>query len=307
MSKRAITGGILTCLIIITGNAFWYLFVQSLEGSHILSSSAFIIIVSLLSPIFVLSVYLALLPFLSIFIQRKILLFFFIFLSMFDYSHLIEGGYLSMLGEIIISVSIYFFLVHFHQVHVIDKEKTSILGKLSIAFSNTSLIISLVVAFNFYNFYVHTLSSQNVFLTNKIVARALSPVVKVYLDDLHVTNLNENFLQYSKRRAIEIKKTEQEIKNQVKERLGVDIQNSDTMKDVIKRSLNKTIFKFVYSYREKIPILVSLGFGVITQTLISASTFISNIITIALLHLLLYVKLVRYEKKEATVDSIVPV
>lgn len=225
---------------------------------------------------------------------------------MFDYSLLLESGYLSILGEIVISFSIYFFLVHFHQVHVIDKYKTSMLGQLSIAFSNASLIISLVLAFNFYNFYAYTLSSQNVFTTDKVLAKSLFPVVRIYVDDLGVTNLNENFQSYSKRKAIETRKTEEQIKTQVKDRLGVDIANNDTMKDAIKKSLDKSVFTFVNSFRKQIPIFASLGLGIITQTLISASTFVSNIFTVLLLRLFLFLKLIRYEKEKMIVDVIVP-
>jgi len=306
MSKRRTTKLILSLLIILSGNIFWYSFLQSIGASHILSSSTLIVAVSLIIPIFFFSMYLSFLPFLSIFIERKLVLFFCILLSMFDYSLLIDNGYLGVIGEIIISCSIYFFLIHLHQIHVIDKYKTSIVGQLSIAFSNASLIISLVVGYNFYNVYAHALSSQTLLMTNKVAAKALMPIVKVYLDDLQVKNIYESVKDYSTRRAQETKKTTDEIKNQLSATLGVPVSDANTLKDVVKKSLDTSLFKFTSLYRSQIPILISFGLGIITQTLISASTFISNVVIVILLRLFLFLKVIRYQKEKIVVDILVP-
>ncbi len=307
MKKTLLVQIILVITLIILGNLFWYLFISALKGTHLLTDSTFQIILSFVYPILVFSLYLSVILVMSLFIKKYLLLYLIIFLSMANYPFLLRKEIGSIIGEIAMVSALFFFVINFKKVHVIENKKTSLSDQLSLAFSNTSLIISITVAINFYTFYVHTLAETNVLITNKIIAKTLVPVAKIYLDDLHIQNPNEIFSAYLQRQSQESNLSLSQIKKQVLEKLNLtNASESNSMKELITSSLDKNILRIIDEYRKQIPILISLGLGVITQTLLSTGSFLSHVITLLLLKFLRHLKLITYKKKQFEASILIP-
>lgn len=271
-------------LLILLGNLFWYVLIQNLSGSHILTNSALQIALTLLVPIVVFSLYLSCCAIFSIFLKTRLIWFVVLLLSMADYFILTGSGYLDLVGELIITVALFLFLVNFHKYDVFVSGKPSLNSRISQAFSTSSILISLTLAFNFYSIYSHTLSSNNQFISNRILARILTPIVSIYNDDLQITNPNEKFMDYQARMSKQENITPLQVRQNTLAKLKISSgDDSALMKDLIKASLDNSVLVLARDYGKILPILISLGLGIIVQTLISISSTVSNYLTTLLL------------------------
>jgi len=296
----------LSVSLIFFGNFFWFSLIDNFTSSHLLTNSFFQIILSFIWPILIFSVYLSLLVILSIFVTNNLLLFFLIFLSMVDYSFLISEGVVSTVAEIAISIAFFFFLFSLKRTTVLTRDKTSIFQNQSTAFAISSIAISITLAISFYNVYTKTLAANNIFLNNKLLAKALNPIIRVYLDDLHVTNADEKLGNYLKRESTLKKIPYDELRAKTLDKLRLTrADDNNSIKNLIKESLNQPVSIITKDYKKQVPILISLGLAVIIQTIMSVSSFISNYLTWALLKILKRAGLAKSQSKNITLTKIV--
>lgn len=300
----AILGTILVSApVIILGIFFWYVLIQSVKSAHLLTNSAFTVILSLFFPIIIFSLYLSFCIIFSVFVKNRLLRFLILFLSTGDYFFLTGSGYMDFIGEVVITSSLWYFLLNFDRYDVIVGGKSSITSRVSSAFSAVSLVISLTLAINFYSIYTHSLSSNNLFISNSILGKMLAPVVAIYKDDLKITNPSETFLNYQLRMAKKSKISPTQIKINTLKKLKIQNATDDLlMKDVLKLSLDNSVLQLVRTYGRLIPILISLGLGVIVQTIISISSAISSYVTLLLFLLLRKLKILQSREKNYTIQ-----
>lgn len=297
----------LSISLILVGNFFWFRLIDSFTSSHLLTNSFFQIVLSFIWPILIFSVYISLLVVLSIFVTRRLLLFFLIFISMVDYSFLTGGGVQSTVAQIAISFAFFFFLFNLKRTTVLTLDKTSIAQNQSTAFSISSIAISIIMAISFYNTYTKTLAGNNILLTNQFLAKVLSPTIRVYLDDLHVKNSDEKLSDYLKRESALRKISYSKLRALTLDKLRLTkADDNDSIKNLIKQSLDQSVLKIANDYEKQVPILISLGLAVIIQTIMSVSSFISNYLTWLILKILKRARLVKSQSKEIMLKKIVP-
>ncbi len=108
----------------------------------------------------------------------------------------------------------------------------------------------------------------------------LAPIVSIYNDDLEIVDPNEKFISYQKRISIKNNISIAQVKLITLKKLRLNSANDNAvMKDLLKVSLDNSILKLARNYSRTIPILISLGLGIIVQTLITISSSLSNYIT----------------------------
>jgi len=277
----------LSASLIFSGNFFWFMLIDSFTSSHLLTNSFFQIILSFIWPILIFSVYLSLLVVLSIYITNKLVLFFLIFVSMVDYSFLTGGGILGAFAQIAISIAFFFFLFNLKRITVLNHDKTSIAQNQSTSFATSSIAISIILAISFYHVYTKTLAVNNILLTNQLLAKALSPIIRVYLDDLNAKNADEKFSDYLKRESTLKKISYDELRTKTLDKLRLTkADDNNSIRNLIKQSLNQSVLIITQNYKKQVPILISLGLAVIIQTIMSVSSLISNYLTWLLIKIL---------------------
>ena len=309
MGKNRLVQIFFLLLTLISGNLFWFLLANDIKAQHLLTNSPIHIALTFVLPIVVFGIYLSGILYFSIFAGNKILWFITALLSFVLYPFILGITVITVLGEIIISLAIFIFLMGYHRSQILFNGKASHLGQFYVALSGATLIISITVAVSFYNFYGKTLSQANVVLSNQGFVSTLKPVMRAYFDDLNIKDVNETFGTYLIRRSRETRTTQASVENKTLYILGIDnVQKSDTMETLINNSIKNSILKVFLSYRRQIPIVISLGLGIITQTVLSASTFIGYLFSIFILRVLIKFRLVRINKKtietEETLSSL---
>ncbi len=275
---------IVTILIIILGNLFWFNFSQTINETHLLTNSAITIFSTITIPILLFSVYLSLCALGSIFIPSKRIQIIILILSLVDYVMVTGGDYKDVIGELVICVGLFMFQVNFHNSVAFTNNKRTSLNRISSAFSFTSILISLVLAINFYSIYTQALTSDNLLVTNKLMKQILRPIVYLYLDDLKIKNIDETFGNYQVRMAKLNHQNASLVKSITLSKLNItQAEDTEPMKNLIKKSLDNSILKLAHNYGKTIPLVISFGLGIIIQTLLSISSFIANFITFGLL------------------------
>ncbi len=291
-------------LSLFLGNLFWYLLANDIKAQHLLTNSPVYIALTFVLPIIVFGLFLPSILYFSIFVKNRIIWLIVCLLSFMFYPFIIGVSFLTLLGEIITSVSIFTFLFGYHKSRIILNGKTSHLGQFYVALSGATIIISITVAVTFYGFYQRTLSQANVVLSNQGFVSTLRPLMRAYFDDLNIKDINETFQNYLYRRSFETGQSRTYLENKTLYILGIqNVRLSDTMETLINDSIKNSILKVFLSYKRQLPILLSLGLGIITQTILSVSTFIGYIFSIIFLKILLKLKLLKTEKRGIEVEE----
>lgn len=292
--------------IIIAGNTFWLLFANTLVGEKLLTNSLPHIALSFVYPILVFGFYLSTIVFFSILERSKIVWAVVVFFSFLTYTGILGFQWQYFVGEIAISAAVWFFLFSFERSHVLINKKSSIIARTSLALTGTTIVISFVIAVNFFTFYTRTLAQNNLILTNRTIIRGLSPLLRIYLSDLHITNLDEPFGQYLRTEARRSGTTIDQTRKTVLNKLGLSsMDDTKTVRVALVTSLNQSIFKTFSSFRRQIPILISLGLGIITQTMMTLSSIVNYGLLQIYLFLFLKWKLVNVEKREVALQELV--
>lgn len=305
MRKVLIVKICLSVAAIILGNIFWILFANSLQGEHILTNSPPHIILSFVYPIVLFGLYLSTIIFFSFFEKSKILWFVVVISSFISYVSILGPQAETVIGEILVSLAIFIFLLGFHRTEVLINNKSSIIARSSLALTGSTLIISIVIAVNFYNFYRKTLNTNNLLLSNRTIVKNLSPLIRIYLSDLQIKNLDETFGAYVKRIAQETHTNQTTARLTALGKLNLkDVDDTKNMRYVITQSLNDSILKGFSEYKKQIPILISLGLGIITQTLMTVSSVLSYGVTYLLYKLLNHFKLIHLKRREIVIDEV---
>jgi hypothetical protein len=264
-----------SCLTIFLGNTFWYLFKNSLILAHLLTVSFLPIAFSFIQPIIVFGVYLTCLLLFSFFVKKKLWWGVVIILSTIFYPIVINTTFFTIIGSIIISASFFSFLYTYHNTCVLIKRKTSFFTEFSLSLTTTTFIISIIVAFNFYSLYKDTLSQGNIVTSDQLFSTSLRPIVRLYYDDLNIKNGNEIFADYIKRRTIATHQSADIVRIKTLAVLGLNkASDNDSMNILLTYSLRDTILKIFITYKKQIPLLISFGLGIITQTLLSLGSFL---------------------------------
>ncbi len=304
MNKFLVVSLLLGIAVLVLGNAFWLLFANDLQTEHLLTDSPFHIILSFLYSILTLGLYFATLLAFSFFVKKPLFWFLFSALSCVSFLFIVGISIVSLSGEVVLSLAMYFFLASYHAMDVLVKNKTSPLAKAGVSLSGVSLIVSIVIVFTFYNYYSHILSQTNTVLSEQIMLKSFSPVLRVYIDDLKITNLNEDFASYLKRRSAATGTSEVILQDRVLKRLDLtQIDSSEKMRNVLSRSIGNILSGIIDHYQKQIPILISLGLGIITQTMITASILLSNLFLFFYLKVMRQHKLIETKKHEVDVEE----
>lgn len=308
MNRFLLVKIVLLLSTLIFGNLFWFLLANDIKAQHLLTNSPLAIAVSFVFPIIVFGIYLPSILYLSIFVKNKVFWILTSLLSFALYPLILGVGVLTIIGELVISFSIFIFLLAYHRSRIIFNGKSSHLGQFYVALSGATLIISITVAVSFYNFYGRTLSQANVVISNQGFVSTLRPLMRAYFDDLNIKDVNETFHNYLFRRSYETGKSVSFLQNKTLYILGIGSANqTDNMETLINNSIKNSILKVFLSYKKTIPIVISLGLGIITQTVLSVSTFIGYVFSILIFQILFKLKLIKVEKKtietEETISS----
>ncbi len=305
MHKITIIRFVLLIVSILTGNLFWYIFTNSLQTEPLLTNSPLRIAFSLLLPIIIFALYLPSILCYSFFEKSKTLLLIFIILSFASYPFIVGLSQLSIAGQLVISLSIYFFVEVYHKAKFLMNKKTSFIGQFSLSLTITTLTISIVIAINFYSTYKNILSQNNILISDKIFSTSLLPVTRAYLDDLQVTNISEKFGDYLLKRSNQTNEPIDKIRTKILFILGLpSVSDSETMGVLIETSLRKNIIHIFTTYRREIPVLISLGLGIITQTLLTVSTCLAGFIATSLLQFFVSMQLLHRRRELVEIDSI---
>ncbi len=269
---------------IVLGNIFWFNFSQTINETHLLTNSAITIVSTITFPIMIFSVYLSFCALLSIVIPNKQVQLLILVLSLVDYVMVTGVDYKNLIGEVAICAGLFIFLINFQSRVTLVNSKSALFNRVSSAFSITSIIISVILAINFYSLYTKSLASDNVLVTNGIMRQILKPIIYIYLDDLKIQDLNESFTHYQVRMS---KLTHQDIsviRSITLSKLSITQANdTEPMQSLIKKSFDNSILKLAHNYGKTIPLVISLGLGVIVQTLLSISSLIANFTTAGLI------------------------
>ena len=293
----------ISVLLIALGNLFWFILIRNLDTNQILADSTLKVTLSLLIPIVIFSLFLSCCAIFSVFIKSRLIWFLVLLIATADYFLLTGGSYLDFLGEIAIVVALYIFLLNFHKYEVLVDGKPSMTSRISSAFSTTSLVISIILAFNFYSIYAHTLSSSNLLVSNHLLSKMLTPIVRIYNDDLKIVSPNEKFIDYQLRLSKETKLTPTQVRTNTLTKLNINkASDNDLMKDLLKSSLDNSILKLARDYGKTIHILISLGLGIIVQTLITVSSTISNYLTLGIFIILRKLKITKLKTLNYVVE-----
>ncbi len=305
MGKKNLLRLFFLLLTLISGNLFWFLLANDIKAQHLLTNSPISIALSFVLPIIVFGIYLPGILYFSIFLKNRAAWLVLSLLSFVLFPLILGITIYTVLGEIIISLAIFTFLIGYHRSRIIFNGRNSHLGQFYVALSGATLIISITVAISFYNFYGKTLSQANVLLSNQGFVSTLRPVMRAYFDDLNIKNVNESFGSYLARRSRETRTAEANVETKTLFVLGIDsAQKTDTMEALINNSIKNSILKVFLSYKRQIPIVISLGLGIITQTILSVSTFIGYIFSILIFRILIKLKFIRVEKRTIEVEDI---
>ena len=289
----------LIVLLIAIGNFFWFKLLGDFKDAHLLTNSLIQVVLSFIFPIVILCLYLSILVISSIFIKNRWILFLAIYLSTATYPFLIGGSLSSTGGGILIAIALFYFLISFRKLTVLKRYKPSVIQTQSTAFSITSIVISVVLAVNFYNIYVKSLTSTNTLLSSQLLAKTLNPVVRIYMDDLHIKNPQEKISDYLKRESKAQKLTYDELKSKLMDKMKVTkIDENGPITNLVRDSLNGSVLKIAKEYDKQIPILISLGLGVIIQTIMTTAGFLSGYLTWFLLKILGLLKLSKINVKQ---------
>lgn len=297
------TALILSCII--TGNLFWLLFANTLATEKLLTNSPFHIALSFVFPILLFGIYLSSIAFFSILERSKLLWILVAIFSFLTYTVILGIQAQTILGELGVSAAIFLFIFSFHKNHVLVNKRSSIIARSTLSLTGSTLLISIIIALNFYGFYIKALASDNLIFTNRTILTSLSPLLRIYLTDLKITNLDETFNQYLKDQAVGSKTTLEKTRQETLSKLGLQTaDDKKPLRTILVQSLTQTIFKPFNGFRKEIPVLISLGLGIITQTLMTVSSLLSYVFTQALYLAFLRLGILRVVKKDIAVDEV---
>lgn len=305
MTKLLLTKCTFFLATLMTGNLFWFLFAKSLQTEPLLTNSPIRIALSFLFPILIFSFYLPNVLLFSLFIRSKIIWFITIVISFSLYPYILGLHPVSFVGLLVITSSVFLFLFNFQQSRFIFHNKSSILGQFSYALTITTVVISVVIAINFYTFYKNVLATTNTVLSDNIFITSLRPILMTYYDDLKVTNGKETFKHFIQRKAGNNPARQEQVKSKTLLILGLqNASTSSSMSTLIETALQQNLVKVFSSYKRQIPVLISLGLGIITQTLLTISSFLASCITYTLLRLFTYFGLLEMRTRPVIIDEI---
>lgn len=281
MNKNRLLEILFSLVILLTGNLFWIIFGYNLKTEHLITNSPLTICLSLLAPIMLYGIYLAFLLQISFLTRRKFWIAL-ILLSNTVYPFIIDINILeSLTGILIVSGAVFYFLYNFQRLSVLYHGKKSFLGRLSLSLSGTTLIITLVMASHFYSFYRMALFSGRTIIPDRTVIENFNPVIKIYLRDLNITDLNETFGNYLRKQSYSLRMPVATVRSEVLLKLGLGGEaENQTMGTVIKDSINGLILKLTAPYRRQLPVLISLGLGIIIQTMLTASIYVCYLVSL---------------------------
>jgi hypothetical protein len=285
---------ILALVAVISGNYFWVLFSNVLQTSKLLTDSPVNIVFSFVFPIIALAVYLTSILYFSILFKNRIAWIILAIISFLSY-YLVDKTLLNFVGGIIMSLAVFGFLFSFQRTIILINKKASFLARFSVSLTLPTLIISIVIAITFYNLYRNSLLKQNVFVSNEAIVATIQPVVKIYLEDLNITDGNETFGHYLQRRSHDLGLSTSVVKKRTLASLNLqNADQNDHMAVLINRSLKISIIDLIAKYKRQIPLLVSLGLGIIAQVLLSIANIVSSILSLSLLPILKKMRLVEF-------------
>lgn len=270
-------------MTIVYGNLFWYLFVSSLQSEHLLTDSPVTIVLSFLTSILILSIYFTLLLHTSLYVRKRLLWFVIALCSFLIYPFLLNLSALSVIGELVLSCAMYFLCVSFRTLHLVNQKKDSLMGKTAVSLSGISMIVTLVIVVNFYSFYAQILTSTNELVSHRVLLQSFSPLIRLYLQDLQVKNLDDSFTTYLAKRSLQTHIPAATLRQIVLNRLNLNtVSNSETMRNVLLQAVSQSMTTVLSHDRKQLSLLISLGLGAITQTLLTASIGLSSLLTYCL-------------------------
>lgn len=306
-TKHKASAFLISIVLILLGNLFWYFLIQNLSESHILTNSAPQIALSFLSPIALFSLYLSGCALMTVFIRNKLVWLLIVVLSLADYPVLTGLGYYDFLGLAAITSALFFFLVSFQRYEILRNGKTTLSSKVSLSFNSASFIISLTLALNFYSIYSRSLSNSNLIISDALISRVLAPIELIYNDDLKVINPDETFKDYQLRLSRTTKIPPNQVRIYTLQRLDLQTAGDNMrIKDLIKLSLNRYAARLTNQYSKAVSLLISFGLAVIIQTLISLSSTLSNYLTAGLFLGLKKAGLIKAVSKNYSVETFGP-
>ncbi len=294
---------LLASCVLLTGNLLWEALTSDLQTGHVFVNSPLNIALFLFFPIFIFAIYLSSLLYFSIFEKQKKTWFFLILFSCLTYPFSLQFTLQAIIGELVISGALFFFLINFHSLHVISMKRPSFSGRYFLAIGIPTLIMSVTIGVNFYNFYRKSIVTQNAFFSSNIITQSINPIFRIYIDDLDITNLNEQFSAYMKREALQKKISPDKVRNDTLRLLNLTTASeTDTMRVLDEKSIRSSLLQVFTRYRKQVPLIASLGLAIITQTLLSVSILLGDIFSLLFLRLFQYLGLIR--QKKLTIESV---
>lgn len=268
---------VLAVFAIISGNLFWYLFAQQLKTEHLFTNSSIKIALSLTLPIILFGIYIVCILFFSFFMRKRIMHLVVIILSFSFYPFMLSSDfiYTDILSGIGSSLAIFWFLFAYNKVAIKVNDAFSFSTQMFFALSGTTLLITLMTGFVFYNFYKDVLTENDIILSDQFVSEAFAPISQVYIAEFG-TSRTETFAAYIKRQAQLTKQPESDVREQTLNKLGLkNVNSKSSMGIVIELSLRNMVFKVTNTYKKQISVFLSLGLAAIIQTVMTVGAFLS--------------------------------
>lgn len=277
--RKITTFSLLAVSAAISGNLFWYLFAQQLKTEHLFTNSSIKIALSLTAPIVLFGIYIVSILFFSFFVRKRIIQLVLIILSFSFYPFMLPSKFIDtdILSGIGSSLAIFWFLYSYNKITIKVNDAFSFSTQMFFALSGTTLLITLMTGFVFYNFYKDALTQDKIILSDQFVSETFAPISQIYIEEFG-TSKTETFTSYVRRQAQLTKQPEDTVREQTLNKLGLKNVNSrSSMGIVIGLSLRNMIFKVTSTYKRQISVFLSLGLAAIIQTVMTVGAFISII------------------------------
>lgn len=277
--RKITTFSLLAVSAAISGNLFWYLFAQQLKTEHLFTNSSIKIALSLTAPIVLFGIYIVSILFFSFFVRKRIIQLVLIILSFSFYPFMLPSKFIDtdILSGIGSSLAIFWFLYSYNKITIKVNDAFSFSTQMFFALSGTTLLITLMTGFVFYNFYKDALTQDKIILSDQFVSETFAPISQIYIEEFG-TSKTETFASYVRRQAQLTKQPEDSVREQTLSKLGLKNANSrSSMGIVIGLSLRNMIFKVTSTYKKQISVFLSLGLAAIIQTVMTVGAFLSII------------------------------
>ncbi len=278
--RKIITFSLLAISAAISGNLFWYLFAQQLKTEHLFTNSSIKIALSLTAPIVLFGIYIVSILFFSFFVRKRIIQLVLIILSFSFYPFMLPSKFIDtdILSGVGSSLAIFWFLYSYNKITIKVNDAFSFSTQMFFALSGTTLLITLMTGFVFYNFYKDALTQDKIILSDQFVSETFAPISQIYIEEFG-TSKTETFASYVRRQAQLTKQPEDTVREQTLNKLGLKNVNSrSSMGIVIGLSLRNMIFKVTSTYKRQISVFLSLGLAAIIQTVMTVGAFLSIIL-----------------------------